>query len=142
MPMSIKSFFDKKFMLSSISSLGATILFFGIAHVLDHVIKPLTSTLVAIFISAIVNFIVQFMILEPPGKGLSYSLLYKFPISHSIEMIITYYGCQYFFIRRERYIKYFPDSLKPQYNTIVRLLVLFLHFIFISYPNRRYWIFV
>jgi hypothetical protein len=134
-------YFDEKFIYSALASTSTTFLFFGLSTLFDYGVNPSLSTLFAVIISTTINMYFQFKILYPAHKKLSNSLFYKYPLGHVFDIVTVYYVCKYVFDRREKFIKYFPDFLKPYFNTIVRFIVMTLHFLFVSYPVRRYWIF-
>ena len=134
-------YLDEKFVYSAAASTFTTFLFFGIAILFDYDFNPSLSTLLATLISTTINMYFQFKVLYPAHKKWSNSLFYKYPLGHAVDIATTYYACKFVFDRREKFIKYFPDYLEPYFNTIVRCIVMVLHFILVSYPVRRYWIF-
>ena len=105
-------YFDKKIIYSGMSSSFTTFLFFAISSLSDHFINPSTATLIGVVISTFVNMFFQYKILYPHGKILS-ALYYKYPIGHVIDISTTYLGCKFFFDRREKFVKYLPEKLRP-----------------------------
>ena len=135
------SYFDKKIIYSGMSSSFTTFLFFAISSFADKFINPSFATLIGVAVSTAVNMFFQYKVLYPHNKKFSPALYYKYPIGHIIDISTTYLGCKFFFDRRERFIKYLPEKLRPYFNVIVRFVVMLFHFFFVSYPIRRYWIF-
>ena len=135
------AYFDRKIVYSGLSSSFTTLLFFAISSFLDHFINPSTATLIGAVVSAIVNMFFQYKVLYPRGKKFSPALYYKYPIGHAVDISVTYLGCKFFFDRREKFIKYLPEKLRPYFNIIVRSFVMIIHFFLVAYPIRRYWIF-
>ena len=135
------AYFDKKFIYSGMASCFTSLLFFALSSFFDRLTTPSTATLIGAIISTFTNFIFQFRILHPPHGNFSYAMLYKYPIGHIIDVSVTYLGCKFFFDRREKFIKYLPRKLRPYFNTIVRVIVMMFHWLFVAYPIRRYWIF-
>ena len=134
-------YFDRKFVYSALASSLTTGLFFGLGMALDRVMNPSRSTLIAVIVSTLANLGLQFRALNPPGKGVSYALLYRYGVGHVVDIATTYLGCEFFFERRKRFIRYLPNYLKPYFNTVVRFVVMMFHFALVAYPMRRYWIF-
>lgn len=134
-------FFDAKFAHSALASALTTGLFFALGMSLDRVMSPSRSTLIAVAVSTLTNLGLQFRALNPPGKALSYALFYRYLVGHVVDIATTYLGCRFFFERRQRFIRYLPDYLRPYFNTVVRSVVMMVHFMLVAYPMRRYWIF-
>lgn len=135
------AYFDRKILYAGSSSLLTSLGFYVLAYVLDWAMKPSLSTLISLVIMTATNLFFQYGILHPKGKSFDYALFYRYPVGIGLDLFITYYGCKFFFDRREKYIKYLPEAWKSNYNTIVRMFVSTPLYFVLSYPIRRYWIF-
>ena len=129
----------KQICLSAFSGTTSTGSYLLIAHFLDSFINPKTSNIIAAIIGAIINFILQ-----------SYSFSGKFTLSKIHTYIISevfilgfaqlgfIFFLDYNLIKRE----ILPIWLQKYYNTLIRIIVAIAGFFLISFPMRKYLVFV
>ena len=125
---------------SGSASFAATAAFFVLARLLDDVMDPTAATLIASVMTSFLDLILQYHVLYG-RKRFDYNILYKYPVGHAIDIAVTYFGFKFLYDRREKFVGYLPDELRPHYNTVARVVVEMFHFFFVAYPIRRYWIF-
>jgi hypothetical protein len=131
---------NTKVLKSGFGSVFTVLVYFILAFFLDKKINHKTSNLIALIITSVLNFAFQSSTFL--NKSLSYSHFLKYIAIAGIEIFINQTSFSYLLNRKKDIIKFLPLFLHQYYNTIVRSISQFLVFFFISYPFRKYWIFV
>lgn len=130
----------KKFIKSSASGTVSTITYILTSYILDFYMSDKTSNLVGLVVSIIINYMLQHKTFGKTHNHLSY--LHKYIVAELLILFSSQAGVNMALDNKKRYIKYFPDKLKPYYNTIMRMLVATVIFALISFPIRNNWVFV
>ena len=129
----------KQIGLSAFSGTTATISYLLIAHFLDLFMNPRTSNIISLIIGAIINYFLQCYSFT---GGLKLPFISKFVILEALIIGFTQLGLIIFFdynlIKREN----LPIWLQKYYNTIIRTIVAAIGFFIISFPLRKFWVFI
>ena len=124
------------------SALGGTIstgIFILTAYFLDYSMNPKLSNLIGVILGGIFNFIFQSIAFT--GK-IKLSSSFNFLLSEIILLGATQLGVVYLFDHKLIKKKSLPIWSQKYYNTIVRLIVVTFGFVFISFPIRKWWVFI
>ena len=101
------------------------------------------SNAVSLIIGAICNFYMQQLVfLNTSNITLHHS--WKFLISEFLVLGSSQYGVSYL-LDKKNYIETKFKKIKlydKYYNTVIRVFIACLAFIFISFPIRNYWVFI
>jgi len=126
---------------SALGGFVASFVYLIVAYVLDFIMKANTSNLVSLLITAFINFILQFKTFMKRKKA-NTNILIKYIITTILDIIGTQVGVMYLLKHKDYYSKKLPNYLKEHYNTIVRIIISTLLFFLVSFPLRKYWVFI
>jgi putative flippase GtrA len=130
----------KKIIKSGLSGAISTSVYILSAYILDIYINDKTSNFIGLLFGMIINYGLQHKTFSKTHNHLSY--IHKYIIAEILIIFSSQVGVNMVLDNKKKYIKYFPDKLKPYYNTIMRILVSTLIFALISFPIRNSWVFV
>ena len=130
----------KQIFLSIGGGTTSTLTYLTIAYLLDYIINPKISNIIALFLGAVLNFIFQSNVFLT--KSLTQSHIYKYIIVEMSIILSNQLSVMYGVDNKNKYITYIPEKYQKYYNTIMRIIVSAIVGIVISFPLRKYWVFI
>jgi len=125
---------------SMFSGTSSTLVYLGLGHILDFIMNAKYSNFIALITGGVLNFFMQSYTFS--GKtGIHNNNLTKYLIAEIFIIMGSQLGVSYFLDEKHIDQNKLPSFLHKYYNTIVRLVVASLVFIFISFPLRKLWVF-
>lgn len=136
----------KSYLNTALKSMGAgafvSILVLGVAAILDTFINPKTANFISLLVGLVINFILQQMVFIPTRSSNTAIYLLKYIIADVLILGSNQYLVSYLIDNKEEYKRYVENTLDPFYNTISRIIVGAIIWVILSYPLRKYWVFV
>ena len=130
----------QQLLFSMFSGTSSTLVYLGLGHILDFIMNAKYSNFIALITGGVLNFIMQSYTFS--GKtGIHNNNLTKYLIAEIFIIMGSQLGVSYFLDEKHIDQNKLPSFLHKYYNTIVRLVVASLVFIFISFPLRKLWVF-
>ena len=130
----------QQLLFSMFSGTSSTLVYLGLGHILDFIMNAKYSNFIALITGGVLNFIMQSYAFS--GKtGIHNNNLTKYLIAEIFIIMGSQLGVSYFLDEKHIDQNKLPSFLHKYYNTIVRLVVASLVFIFISFPLRKLWVF-
>ena len=130
----------REIIFSIIGGTSSTMIYLFTGHLLDQYISHNLSTILSYLTGMIIGYIIKVYGFSHAIKNI-YNIIPKYIFSEMFILTMTYFCVRYLLHLKPRLSQYLPVSLKPYYNTIVRLFVAMILFIFLSFPLQKYWIF-
>ena len=110
-------------------------------HILDYFMNAKYSNFIALIISAVVNFVMQTRTFV--GKrGVNNNNIEKYFVSEIIIITLSQLGLIYLINHKKDYTRKVPKKIQAYYTTIARIIAASMVFIFISFPLRKFWVFI
>jgi putative flippase GtrA len=125
---------------SMISGMSASVVYLALGYVLDYKFNPKKANIIALILSASLNFILQSRVFL--SKDISKIFLFKYLLGEILFLGTNQLLVSLLIHYKKDLIDYVPKDLKKHYNTIVRLCVESLIFLCMAFPLRKYWIFI
>ena len=129
----------KQITLSILSGASSTFVYLGLSHFLDHFMNPKYSNFISLLVGAIINFLFQSYSFAVKNNHVYH--LPKYFIAELFIIGFSQFGVIYLLNKKQRYKKKLPLFLQYYYNTVSRIIVACLVFIFFSFPMRKLWVF-
>ena len=110
-------------------------------YILDYFMNAKYSNFIALLISAVVNFVMQTRTFV--GKrGVNNNSIEKYFVSEIIIITLSQLGLIYLINHKKDYTRKVPKKIQAYYTTIARIIAASMVFIFISFPLRKFWVFI
>ena len=129
-----------KFIKSGASSAFAGFIYIGGGYALDKYLPPNISTLIALILGELVDFLFQTTIFYNLKK-ITHTHLIKYIFVEFLIIGVNAVLAMLLINNKHKLIKYLPRSLRKDYNTVARTIAGQITFLVISYPLRRYFVF-
>ncbi len=131
------------FMLSVLSGLLIVLIVNGGATILDNMgVDEKLATFIALVVGLIVNFLMQFKIFVINSKNSYIYMMFTYILTDILILIINQLMFNYS-VDNEKDIKtYLPTILQDNYLLFIRLTIGGFVWCIVSYPLRKYWVFV
>ena len=131
------------FLLSVITGLLIVLIVNGGAGILDNLgVNEKLSTFIALLVGLIVNFVLQFKIFIIKSKNSYTYMLVTYLISDFIILLTNQLLFNYGVDHKEDLTPYLPSILEDNYLLFIRLLSGAFVWCVLSYPLRKYIIFI
>ena len=128
-------------LLSAGGGIFSTNIFLLGGYILDYFINPKYANLIALLISAVINFILQTRVFV--GKNEFKNHIIKKYLGSEIIIITFSQLCLIYLIKHKKdYIKKLPKEIQLYYTTVARIITSVVVFLFISFPLRKLWVFI
>lgn len=134
---------NNTFMLSILSGLLIVLIVNGGATILDNMgVDEKLSTFIALVVGLMVNFIMQFKIFVTTSKNNFTYMILSYLFTDIVILIINQLMFNYGVDNEKDIKKYLPTILQNNYLLFIRLTIGGFVWCIVSYPLRRYWVFV
>ncbi len=134
---------NNTFMLSILSGLLIVLIVNGGATILDNMgLDEKLSTFIALVVGLMVNFIMQFKIFVTTSKNNFTYMILSYLFTDILILIINQLTFNYGVDNEKDIKKYLPTILQNNYLLFIRLTIGGFVWCIVSYPLRRYWVFV
>lgn len=134
---------NNTFMLSILSGLLIVLIVNGGATILDNMgVDEKLSTFIALVVGLIVNFIMQFKIFVTTSKNNFTYMILSYLFTDILILIINQLMFNYGVDNEKDIKKNLPTILQKNYLLFIRLTIGGFVWCIVSYPLRRYWVFV
>jgi putative flippase GtrA len=131
------------FLLSVITGIVIVLIVNGGASILDSLgVNDKLSTFIALLIGLIVNFVLQFKIFIIKSKNSYTYMLVTYLITDFIILLTNQILFNYSVDHKKEFTPYLPSILEDNYLLFIRLVVGAFVWCILSYPLRKYLIFV
>ena len=128
-------------LLSAGGGMLSTGVFLLAGHILDGFMNPRYANFISLLISASVNFILQSAAFAGEKESIVHKIG-KYAASEAIIISLNQLGVTYLLNRKKKYIRQLPKRSRPHYSTISRVTAAAMVFLFVSFPLRKFWVFV
>ena len=134
---------NNTFMLSILSGLLIVLIVNGGATILDNMgVDEKLSTFIALVVGLMVNFIMQFKIFVTTSKNNFTYMILSYLFTDIVILIINQLMFNYGVDNEKDIKKYLPTILQNNYLLFIRLTIGGFVWCIVSYPLRKYWVFV
>ena len=134
---------NNTFMLYILSGLLIVLIVNGGATILDNMgVDEKLSTFIALVVGLMVNFIMQFKIFVTTSKNNFTYMILSYLFTDIVILIINQLMFNYGVDNEKDIKKYLPTILQNNYLLFIRLTIGGFVWCIVSYPLRRYWVFV
>lgn len=131
------------FLLSVISGLLIVLIVNGGASILDNLgVNEKLSTFIALLVGLIVNFVLQFKIFIIKSKNNYTYMIVTYLISDFVILLTNQLLFNYGVNHKKEVTPYLPSIVDDNYLLFIRLLIGGFVWCVLSYPLRKYFIFV
>lgn len=130
----------KQMLLSGAGAATSTGVLIGGGFILDKVIDPKAATALALFASAVLNFILQKWTFAG-SKPLSRTILWRFVTTMVFVTVLKYAAHSYLIKHQKEYGPMLSPELRTNYSTVTRTIVALVVFLFVSFPLKKFWVF-
>ena len=129
----------RQLLFSMFSGTSSTLIYLGLGHFLDYIMNAKYSNFIALITGGVLNFIMQSYTFSGDARvGKNFT---KYLIAEIFIIGGSQLGVSHFLDEGHIDKDKLPTFLQKYYNTIVRITVACLVFLFISFPLRKLWVF-